>query len=229
MFVSQWEIISFRVLVVSASCLVCMAQDRRMCLCNVTPLYFVPAVHRLLVQYNIKLLYRESVEECKERGSKKKQQEAHGPQLAHLSETATADMQMACNIFPILLWQGNGLNSFWNILLTRLKCWNFQNVTSKTSHPQCLLLTFESNGISVQQNKWKIDFQDGGHLGFPIGAIIAIFDLQVTRMLPTKFRVNWLLGLGEEAKNRFSRRLSWRISNWHDFSYFWSTSHPAAS
>ena len=54
-----------------------------------------------------------------------KRQEAHGPQLAHLSETATADMQMACNIFPILLWQGNGLNSFWNILLTRLKCWNF--------------------------------------------------------------------------------------------------------
>ena len=30
-------------------------------------------------------------------------QEAHRPQLAHLSETATADMQMTCNIFPILL------------------------------------------------------------------------------------------------------------------------------
>ena len=30
------------------------------------------------------------------------QQEAQGPQLAHLSETATVDMQMACNIFPIL-------------------------------------------------------------------------------------------------------------------------------
>ena len=72
------------------------------------------------------------------------EQEAQGPQLAHLSETATADMQMACNIFPILLWQGNSLNSFWNILLTRLKCWNFQNVTSKTSHPQCLLPTFEN-------------------------------------------------------------------------------------
>ena len=26
-------------------------------------------------------------------------------------------------------------------------------------------------------------------------------------MLPTMFDVNWLLGLGEEAKNRFSRRL----------------------
>ena len=36
----------------------------------------------------------------------------------------------------------------------------------------------------------KIDFQDGGHLGFPIGMILAIFYLQVTLMLPTKFRVN---------------------------------------
>ena len=29
------------------------------------------------------------------------------------------------------LWQGNGLNSFWDILLTRLKWWNFQNAISK--------------------------------------------------------------------------------------------------
>ena len=29
-------------------------------------------------------------------------QEAHGPQVAHLSDIATADMQMLCNIFPIL-------------------------------------------------------------------------------------------------------------------------------
>ena len=37
-----------------------------------------------------------------------------------------------------------------------------------------------------------IDFQDGGHgghLGFLIRTILAIFDLQVTLMLPTKFRV----------------------------------------
>ena len=71
MFVNQGEIISFRVLVVSASCLVGVAQDRSMCLCNVKP-YFLPAVHSLLVQYNIKILYRESVGECKDRGSKKK-------------------------------------------------------------------------------------------------------------------------------------------------------------
>ena len=46
-----------------------------------------------------------------------------------------------------------------------------------------------------------MDFQDGrGHLGFPIGTILAIFDLQFTPMHPTKFQVNWPLGLGEEAK-----------------------------
>ena len=37
------------------------------------------------------------------------------------------------------------------------------------------------------------------HLGFPIGMILATFDLQVTPMLPTKFQVNYHLGLGEEA------------------------------
>ena len=45
----------------------------------------------------------------------------------------------------------------------------------------------------------KIDFQDGGqdgHLGFPIGTILAILNLQVTPMLPTKYRVNWPRGVG---------------------------------
>ena len=49
----------------------------------------------------------------------------------------------------------------------------------------------ESTGLSVQEKKRKIDFQDGGHLGFRIGTILAIFDLQVTLMLPSKFGVNW--------------------------------------
>ena len=81
----------------------------------------------------------------------------------------------------------------------------------------------KSIGLSAQEKKRKIDFQDGGHLGFPIGMILAIFDLQITPMLPTKFGVNWPFGSGEEAKNRFSRwrprRPSW-ISDRHDFSYF---------
>ena len=116
----------------------------------------------------------------------------------------------------------------------------------------------ESIGLSVQEKKQKIDFQDGCHdghlgfpigtivipmlptifgvnwllglgeeakidfqdLGFPIGTILAIFDLKVTSMLPSKFGVNWPFGSGEEAKKRFPR---WRpscISDWHDFSYF---------
>ena len=51
-------------------------------------------------------------------------------------------------------------------------------------------------------------------------------------MLPSKFGVNWLLGLGEEAKNRFSRWLQWLqswISDRHDFNYFLFTNHPDAS
>ena len=66
-----------------------------------------------------------------------------------------------------------------------------------------------------------MDFQDDGHLGFLIITILAIFDLQVTPMLPGKFGVNWPFGSGEEAKNRFS---SWRppwISDGHDFSFFY--------
>ena len=55
---------------------------------------------------------------------------------------------------------------------------------------------------------------------------------QVTQMLPSKFGVNWPFSSGEAAKNRFSRWLSWRpswISDWNDFSYFWSINHPDAS
>ena len=94
---------------------------------------------------------------------------------------------------------------------------------------------FGVNWPSVQEEKQKIDFQDGrhgGHLGFTIGMILAIFDLQVTPMLPSKFRVNWPFGSGAEAKNRFSRRRPWQpswISDRNNFSYFLSTGHPDAS
>ena len=52
--------------------------------------------------------------------------------------------------------------------------------------------------------------------------ILAIFDLQVSSMLLTKFHVNWIFGLGEEVKNRFLRWQPWRpswISDLNDFSY----------
>ena len=55
--------------------------------------------------------------------------------------------------------------------------------------------SFESVGLSDQE-KFNIDFQDGGHLGFPIRMILATFDLQVTFIFPMKFRVNWPFGSG---------------------------------
>ena len=66
--------------------------------------------------------------------------------------------------------------------------------------------------LSVQLKKRKIDFQDHFHLGFLIGTILAIFDLQVTLMLLTKFRVSWPFSSGEEGKNRFSRWPPWQPS-----------------
>ena len=53
--------------------------------------------------------------------------------------------------------------------------------------PRCFLASLESIGLTVQEKKRKIYFQDGGHLGFPIGKILAISDLQVTPMLPNKY------------------------------------------
>ena len=65
--------------------------------------------------------------------------------------------------------------------------------------PWCFLPNFKSIGLSVQEKKWKIDFQDGCHDGplrFLIERILAIFDLQVTLMLFAKFQVNWSFGSG---------------------------------
>ena len=75
---------------------------------------------------------------------------------------------------------------------------------------------FKSISLLVQEKKPKIDFQDGPHshhlgfqdgchgpqLWFPIGTILAIFDLKVIPMLPTKFRVNWPFGSGVELKKK---------------------------
>ena len=59
--------------------------------------------------------------------------------------------------------------------------------------------SFESIGPTVQK-KFKIHFQEevcGGHLGFSIGMILAIFDLQATPILPTNFPINWPIGSEE--------------------------------
>ena len=87
-----------------------------------------------------------------------------------------------------------------------------------------LPMNFESIALSVQEKKFKTDFQNGRHvhnLGFPIATIWAIFYQQVTPMLPTKFRVNWPFSQDEEGKNRFSRWPPSWISDWNSFSYFY--------
>ena len=95
-----------------------------------------------------------------------------------------------------------------------------------TSHPNASyqvssLLAFRFRRRSENWfSRWP---PHSGYLGIPIGTILAIFDLQVTPMLPAKFQVSWLLGSGEEAKNKFSRWRPWRpswISDRKDFSYF---------
>ena len=91
----------------------------------------------------------------------------------------------------------------------------------------------EAKNRFLRWRQWRPSYMsNGSHLGFPIGTILAIFDLQVTPMPPSKFGVNWPFGSGEEAKNRFSRWQRWRpswISDRHDFSNFLSRSHPDAS
>ena len=57
--------------------------------------------------------------------------------------------------------------------------------------PRCFLQSFKSSDLLVREKKRKIDFQDSHHgsqLGFPFGTILAIFDLQVTPTLPTKYQ-----------------------------------------
>ena len=52
------------------------------------------------------------------------------------------------------------------------------------------LPSFASTGLSVQQKKRKIDFQnDGAHLRFPIATILAIL-IYFTPILRIKFRIS---------------------------------------
>ena len=53
----------------------------------------------------------------------KVRQEAHGPRFAHLSDIATADMQMLCNIFPILSSQLMKISSFEQFLVLKKNIW----------------------------------------------------------------------------------------------------------
>ena len=64
------------------------------------------------------------------------------------------------------------------------------------------LPSFVSTGLSLLEKNRKIVFQDGSHggnLGFPIGMIVTIFDLQIAQIFHTKFRVPWPRCVGGEV------------------------------
>ena len=67
-----------------------------------------------------------------------------------------------------------------------------------------LPMNFESIALSFQEKKFKMDFQwpPWPQSGISYRKDLAIFNLQVTPMLPDKFRVNRPFSSGE---NRFSR------------------------
>ena len=80
---------------------------------------------------------------------------------------------------------GKGIPTFWK---------EKKRVKMALYHSPDYQISFESFGLSFKVKKFNIDFQGGGyggHLGFPITIILAIFALQVPSILSMKFRVNW--------------------------------------
>ena len=64
---------------------------------------------------------------------------------------------------------------------------------------------FRVNWPSVQETKGKIDFHQGGHLGFAVRPILAFFIFKLPRYFLPIFESVGHLRSGEEAQNRFSR------------------------
>ena len=94
--------------------------------------------------------------------------------------------------------------------------------------------SFELIGLLVQEKRFNIDCQDGGHgshLRYPIRTIYAILIYKAPLYFQWSFESIGLL-IHETFHNRFSTwLLGWPfwISDQNDFIYFWSTSHPDTS
>ena len=129
-------------------------------------------------------------------------QEAHGPRFTHLSDIATADMQMLCNIFPILSSQLVKISSIEQFLVLKKNIWAWQSM--EHDHLNKLSVTFQQKDQCEtwwESAKWFLknhDFihvnstvagkyykykPDDGHLRFPIRTILTTIDLQVTLIL----------------------------------------------
>ena len=148
-------------------------------------------------------------------GNKNKRPKGHN--LLTWVKPPSADMQMACNIYPILLWQGNGLNIHWLWRRCLLKV--FFSIFSSGRHfvqPSGAILVILVEGhwwnTSVQifwsqaigqgwdvvwrfsifqlwRPSYSMEQNHCGHLGFSIGTILACFDPEVILLLQSKFRL----------------------------------------
>ena len=83
------------------------------------------------------------------------------------------------------------------------------------------LPSFQSINLSVQEKK---RWQSWQPFWISDGTSLAICDLKVALILPTKFQVDEPFGSGEAFQNRFPRWRPFWISNLKYFGYFWSTS-----
>ena len=119
-------------------------------------------------------------------------------------------------------------------MFTALKGHSFYNMAISNLEV-ILLLHSVSTQIAQRFGKrsQKIGFQDGaygGHFGFPICMILAIFHPHVNLLLHYKFQLNSPCGL-RDVQNRFSIWWLWQpswISDRYDFSSFRSRSCPIA-
>ena len=81
----------------------------------------------------------------------RKKQEAHGPRVAHVSDTATADMQMLCNIFPVLSSQLMKRSTFKQFLILKRNIKYGMTVNGAWSFEQTL------NHISTVGSMWNLE------------------------------------------------------------------------
>ena len=98
--------------------------------------------------------------------------------------------------------------------------------------PRCFLPSFESIGLSAQKKKGKIDFQDGHHLGFLIGTILAILissshpdaSYQFSNQLAV-----WFRKISQKKSFKMATMAAILDYDPNNLSYFRSTSQPNAS
>ena len=76
--------------------------------------------------------------------------------------------------------------------------WNIGQLYLIYKSPRYFLQSFRSNGLSVQEKKFKIDFQ-AAIFDFQSEQFFAIFDFQGTTILPMKFRVSGPFGSVKEV------------------------------